>query len=363
MASERLMFVGTYTEPLPHVPTAHAEGIYRFWFDPATGRCTAAGVTTGIENPTYVTVDPGGQYLYAVSELEGGRENLCSAYSINRDNGSLTLINRQPTLGQAACYVKVDASGKVVLVANYSGGQTVVLLPVRDDGGLDPVSSKHQHSGSSVNTERQDGPHGHCAVPDTANQYVFVADLGIDQLVRYRLDAEAGQLVPSPAGTVRLKAGVGPRHLVFHPGGRFAYVVCELEAYVTAFTYDAASGILHEIQTLSTLPEGFAGQKWAAAIRVTPDGRFLYASNRGHDSLALYAIDPDTGHLTALGHQSTHGSIPRDFTIDPTGQWLLAANQATDSIVTFKINPTTGLLEETGISTEVATPVSLAFVP
>lgn len=361
MSSTLLMFVGTYTEALPHVPTAHAEGIYSFSFDPVTGKSGYMAVKTEIENPTYLTVDAKGQYLYAVSELEGGRENLCNAYQINRETGELKYINRQPTLGQASCYVTIDGSGKQVLVANYASGETVVMLPIRTDGGLEPVSYKNQHSGSSVNPERQEGPHGHCVLPDPANQYVFVADLGIDQLVRYKLDAAGGKLIPASEGNVKIEAGSGPRHFVFSPNGKFVYLLSELNATVTVLSYDAAAGTMQALQSISALPEGYDGQKWAAAIRITPDGRFVYASNRGHDSIAMFAVDAATGKLTGLGFQSTGGKIPRDFNIDPTGQWLLAANQETDTVVTFKINQTTGVLEETGMVTEVATPVCIAF--
>jgi len=360
--SKILLFVGTYTEPLPHVPTAHAEGIYSYSFDPVSGKIEYLSTAKGIENPTYTAVDPSGKHLYAVVELEGGKENLCCAYAINRETGELTFINQQPTLGQASCFVTVEGSGKYVLVANYTSGKTAVMLPIRADGGLEAVSEALEHVGSSVNQDRQTSPHGHCALPDRNNKYVFVSDLGIDQLVRYELDLTNSKLIPAADGSVKLEAGSGPRHFVFHPSGKFAYVLSELAATVTAFSYDEANGTMQQLQTISMLPEGYDGQKWAAAIRITPDGRFVYASNRGHDSIAMYAVDGQTGQLTALGHQSTGGKIPRDFNIDPTGQWLLAANQATDTVVSFKINQSTGVLEETGISAEVATPVCLTFL-
>ena len=360
--SRILLFIGTYTQPLPHVPTAHAKGIDSYSFDPATGKIEYLSTIGGIENPTYTAVDGKGQHLYAVSELEGGQKNWCNAYSINRESGELTFINQQETLGQASCFVTVDHSGEYVLVANYTSGKTAVMLPIRADGGLEAVSEALEHVGSSVNQERQTSPHGHCALPDLTNTYVFVADLGIDQLVRYKLDTTNGKLIPAAEGNIKLKAGSGPRHFVFHPNGKFVYVVSELTGTVTVFSYDANTGANQELQTISTLPEGFDGQKWAAAIHMTPDGRFIYASNRGHDSIAMYAVDEQTGQLTTLGYQSTGGKVPRDFNIDPTGQWLLAANQATDTVVTFKINQTTGVLEETGIVAEVATPVCLTFL-
>lgn len=357
-----LLFVGTYTQPLPHVPTAQAKGIYSYSFDPTTGKIAYLSVTQGVDNPTYTTVDRSGQHLYAVTEFEDGRPNSCCAYKINRATGELTLINEQPTLGNASCYVSLDHSGKYVLVANYMNGKTAVMFPIRDDGGVDMVCESVQHVGSSVNRERQEAPHGHCALPDPSNTYVFVADLGIDQLVCYQLDGVNGKLIPSAQGNVQLPAGSGPRHFVFHPSGKFVYLVNELTATVMALSYDAASGMMQDLQTVSMLPEGFEGQRWAAAIRITADGRFLYASNRGHDSLAMYTVDEQTGRLTVQGYQSTGGKVPRDFNIDPTGQWLLAANQETNTVVTFKINQITGMLEETGIVAEVATPVCLTFL-
>ncbi len=361
MSSTLLLFVGTYTEALPHVPTAHAEGIYSFAFDPSSGKLGYRAVASDVENPTYLTVDAKGEYLYAVSELEGGAENFCNAYKINKQTGELTFINRQPTLGQASCYVTIDHSGKYVLVANYTSGETVVMLPIRADGGLEPVSYKNTHSGKSINQERQEGPHGHCVLPDSSNKYVFVADLGIDQLVRYTLDVTGGKLIPAPEGNVKIDMGSGPRHFVFSPNGKFVYLLNELNASVTVLSYDAASGTMQALQSISALPEGYDGQKWAAAIRITPDGRFVYTSNRGHDSIAMFEVDGGSGWLTSLGFQSTGGKIPRDFNIDPSGRWLLAANQETDTVVTFQINPSSGVLEETGIVTEVATPVSIAF--
>ena len=321
MMSKILLFIGTYTQPLPHVPTAHAEGIYSYAFDPATGKIDYLSVTHGIDNPTYTAVDGSGQHLYAVTEKEGGETNTCCAFNIDQTTGVLKLIDQQPTLGQASCYVTIEASGKYALVANYTSGKTWAMLPIRSDGGVEAVCDSAEHLGSSINKARQDRSHGHCAVPDPSNTYVFISDLGIDQLVRYKLDVTNGKLIPAAEGNVKLEAGSGPRHFVFHPNAKFAYVVSELTATVTAFRYDAANGTMQTLQTISTLPEGFDGQKWAAAIRITADGRFVYASNRGHDSIAMYAVNQQSGQLTSLGFQSTGGKIPRDFNIDPTGQW------------------------------------------
>lgn len=262
----------------------HMPGVYTYSFDPATGKIDYLSTAQGIENRTYTAVDSTGQHLYAVGEFEGGRENLCYAFQINRETGELTLINQQATLGQASCYVTIESSGKYALVANYTSGKTWVMLPIRADGGLDAVSDLAEHVGSSVNA-RQDRAHGHCTVADPGNTYIFVADLGIDQLVRYKLDVANGKLIPAAEGNVKMVPGSGPRHFVFHPSGKFVYVVSELTATVTALSYDAASGTMQALQTVSTLPEGFDGQKWAAAIRITADGRFVYASNRDMTAL------------------------------------------------------------------------------
>jgi 6-phosphogluconolactonase len=256
----------------------------------------------------------------------------------------------------------VDKEGKNVLVANYGGG-SVAALPIQADGRLREASSFIQHKGSSVNPKRQEGPHAHSINLDTANRFACAADLGLDQVLVYQFDATKGTLTPHTPPFAAVAPGAGPRHFAFHPSGRYAYVINEMNSTVTAFTYDAQQGTLKELHTLSTLPAGFKGNNSTAEVQVHPSGKFLYGSNRGHDSIAIFTIDQDTGRLTAAGHELTQGRTPRNFGIDPTGSYLLAANQATDTIVVFRIDPQTGNLKATGQTVSMPTPVCVKFVP
>jgi 6-phosphogluconolactonase len=258
--------------------------------------------------------------------------------------------------------VIVDRQGKHVFIANYTGG-SVAVLPIAADGRLGPASGFAQHSGSSVNRSRQAGPHAHCVTLDSTNRFAFAADLGLDRVLIYRYDPDAGSITPNtpPAGEV--PPGSGPRHFAFHPNGRTAYVINELTSTVTTFRYTAATGALEPLQTLSTLPADFTRSNSTAEVMVHPSGKFLYGSNRGHNSIALFTIDTESGLLTAAGHEPTQGRTPRNFTIDPTGTYLLAANQESHSVVVFKIDPTTGRLTATGPPVEVFSPVCIEFVP
>jgi 6-phosphogluconolactonase len=255
----------------------------------------------------------------------------------------------------------VDSQGKNVLVANYGGG-TSAVLPIQPDGRLAAPSSIIQHSGSSVNPERQEGPHAHSINLDAGNRFAFTADLGLDKVLIYRFDGAKGTLAPNAPPSVSTAPGAGPRHFAFHPSGRYAYVINELDSTVTAFRYDGQSGTLTTLQAISTLPAGFSGDTTTAEVQVHPSGRFLYGSNRGHDSIAMFAIDPDTGRLTALGHQPTGGKTPRNFGIDPTGAYLLAANQDSDNLVLFRIEET-GRLTSTGQAIQVPKPVCVKMIP
>jgi 6-phosphogluconolactonase len=236
------------------------------------------------------------------------------------------------------------------------------VLPIEENGRLKPASDVHQHGGSSVNENRQEGPHAHSAVVDPTNRYVFVADLGIDKIMGYQLDFEGNRLAPNEVPFLEIPAGSGPRHLAFHPNGRFAYVINELNSTINALRYDVSVGTFSILQTVSTLPEDFNGENSCADIHLTPSGKFLYGSNRGHDSLAIFAVDSETGLLSSVSHQSTHGNTPRNFTIDPTGTFLLAANQDSDNIVTFRIDHDTGLLDFVEQNTDVHKPVCLRIM-
>ena len=352
-----LVYVGTYTR-------TESEGIYVYRMDEATGELSYLSHATGIENPTFLAIHPNGGYLYAVSEVPeyaGQSSGAIMAYSIDAATGELTFINERPTGGPGPCHVAVDATGRFALVANYLGG-SVCVLPIGDDGGLGDATEFVQHKGSSVDPRRQGEPHAHSVNIDSSNRYVFVTDLGTDKVVTYLLDAENGRLSPNDVPFAKLQDGAGPRHLAFHPNGKSAYVINELDSTVTVFALDGERGTLEENQTLSTLPESFSGTSHCADIHVSPSGRFLYGSNRGHDSIAIYSIDGSSGKLTFLAHESTGGRTPRNFAIDPTGAFLLAANQDSDTIVTFSIDTDTGLLSATGTVASVPMPVCLKFL-
>jgi 6-phosphogluconolactonase len=354
---QTLVYVGTYTR-------GESEGIYVYRMDPASGALEFSSKAIGIENPSFLDIDPSRRFLYAVAEIGGSSGSpggAVNAYSITPGSGQLTYLNQQSTLGDGPCHLSVDHTGKYVLVANYGSG-SVCILPVESDGRLGESTDFVQHEGSSVDPQRQQGPHAHSINIDAANRFAFAPDLGIDKVMIYRLDLSRGKLVPSDQRSVQIKAGAGPRHFDFHPGGGYAYVINELDSTVTAFAYDGSSGSLRELQTVSTLPDDFAGTSHTADVHVAPSGRFLYGSNRGHDSIAVFAIDEATGELSYVDREPTGGETPRNFAIDPTGTFLLAANQDTDTIVTFRIDQQTGKLESTGHVAEVPAPVCLKFL-
>jgi len=351
-----LAYIGTYTR-------GKSEGIYCFRLDPETGALSLVGTTGGVQNPSFVTLHPSGQFLYSVSEVgqaNGRPGGAVAALAVDRGSGALTLLNQQSSGGTGPCHVNVDRTGKYVLVANYASGSTA-MLPIQADGSLGEASDFHQHAGSSADPRRQAGPHAHSANLAPDNRFAFICDLGLDQVLSYRLDLAAGAFPPNDPPYATLHPGAGPRHMVFHPSGRYAYVINELDSTLTAFGYDAARGALTEIQTITTVPEGFDGTNYPADVHVSQDGRFLYGSNRGHDSIVVYAIDGETGVLTYIEHVSTQGRTPRNFAIDPTGTYLVAANQDSDNLVVFRINPQTGTLTPAGQQVQVSMPVCVKF--
>lgn len=357
-AQSLLVFAGTYTGQ-------NAEGIFTYRLDPASGALTLLSKTAGLPNPSFLTVDPSRRYLLAVSESGetlGKPGGAVSSYRINPDTGGLTLINSQPTGGASPCYVSVDPNGKWAFVANYSGG-SVAVLPLGDDGRLGAPTALVQHSGSSINKDRQEAPHAHSIQRAPGSQtLVLAADLGLDKILLYDLDPLKGSLAAHAVPSLDLRPGSGPRHFAFHPSAPFLYVANELDSSVTAFHYDAASAAFQEIQTLSLLPPDFKGTNGSADIHISPDGKFLYASNRGHDSLAIFAIDSASGKLTSLGTQPSGGKTPRNFSIDPSGTYLLAANQDSGSIVTFRIDKASGKLTPAGPVTHLDQVVCLQFL-
>jgi 6-phosphogluconolactonase len=354
-----LFYVGTYTED-----GSRSKGIYAYRYDSKTSEITPLGLAVETTNPSFIAPHPNGRFLYAVNEVpnyKGPNSGGVSAFSVDRATGKLTFLNEVPSRGANPCYIIVDKTGKYVLVANYTGG-SIAVFPILADGKLGEASAFVQHDGHGTDPKRQEGPHAHSIDLSPDNRFAMVDDLGLDELLVYKFDAAKGSLTANDPPFAKLDAGAGPRHFALRPDGRFAYVVAEMGHTVTVFSIDAAGGRLQSLQTITTLPKDFQGRNDDAEIQVHPSGKFLYASNRGHDSIAIYAIDRSKGTLTQLGIVPTGGKEPRSFEIDPTGTLLFAANQKSDSIVVFKIDAKTGSLTPTGKVLEVASPVCVKFV-
>jgi 6-phosphogluconolactonase len=347
------VYFGTYTPG-----DNGSKGIYCSVLDTETGELAAPVLAAEAKNPSFIEIHPRGKYLYAVSE-SGGAGSV-SAYAIDPDTKNLKLLNSRPSGGSGPCHVNIDHAGKNVLVANYGSGSASVI-PIRDDGNLAEPTGFVQHEGASVNPQRQKGPHAHSVNVSTDDRFAFVADLGLDKVMIYRLDVEKGTITANEPAFAKVKPGAGPRHFTFGADGTFAYVINEMGGTITAFSYEPASGALTEIQTITTLPDGFAGSNSCAEVRVHPGGRFLYGSNRGHDSIAVYSIDPAKGTLTFVEHETAGIKTPRNFNIDPTGKFCLVASQGADSVVVFKIDQKTGALEPTGNKISIGKPVCIQF--
>lgn len=346
------VYVGTYTGGI-------SEGIYSTEFDAETGALREATLAAAMENPSFLAMHPSLPVLYAVGE-SGADGGTVSAFRIEGEGGTLTPINRVSSVGGGPCHVAVSPSGRHAAVANYGGG-SVIVFPLGDDGALGEASAFVQHEGKGPNPKRQEGPHAHGVYFDETGRHLFVVDLGLDKIMIYDFDDATGSLSPHDPPHASVDQGEGPRHMAFHPKGRFAYVVNEMGNTVTAFAYESASGGLHSIGTVPTLPESFSEENTTAEIAVHPNGRLLYASNRGHDSIATYEIDSSSGKLRVIGHTSTGGATPRHFAIDPSGKYLLAANQESDTIVVFRVNPSEGTLKSTGEEAVVGSPVCVVF--
>lgn len=349
------VYVGTYTGP-------KSEGIYGFRFDTESGVIESRGLLAKSQSPSFLALHPGGRFLYSANEADqwnGKPGGYLSAFAIQPGDGSLRELNQQSSVGAGPCFVSVDASGKNLLAANYGGG-SVVALPIASDGSLKPHSAFLQHTGSSVNTQRQKEPHAHSIYPSPDNRFALAADLGTDQVLVYRLDSTAGTLSPNNPPFARLAPGSGPRHMAFSPDGRRLFVLNELLSTLTSMAYDPARGALREIDTESTLHDGPVPGNSTAQVCVHPNGRFVYGSNRGDDSIAVMSVDPD-GKLGWVERVSTQGKTPRNFQLDPSGRTLWAANQDSDSIVIFRVDPATGRLTPTGQTLSVGTPVCVVF--
>ncbi|HXI83709.1 MAG TPA: lactonase family protein [Verrucomicrobiae bacterium] len=355
---ECLVYFGTRSSPT-------GKGIYMCRLNNATGTLTSLGVAVETADPAFLAIHPSHRFLYAVREsggFEGTPNGAVSAFAIDTATGKLTLLNQQNSGGQGPCHLAVDQSGKCVLVAHYGGG-SVAAFPIRADGSLGSVSALLQHHGSGPNPKRQEGPHAHSVGFDIANHRAFCADLGLDKLLVYQFDPTTAALSSNNPPSASLAPGAGPRHFAMDPNGRHLYVINELNNTITAFDYDESHGALKESQTITTLPDKFTGFNTSAEIAILPNGKFLYGSNRGHDSIAVYAVDQSTGKLTLVEHQSSLGRTPRAFGIDPSGSFLLVANQDSNSLVVFRINPKTGRLKATGQTLDVPSPVCVVFLP
>jgi 6-phosphogluconolactonase len=353
---ELLVYIGTYADQ-------HEEGIHICRFNLETGLLTRVGGVAGIKNPSFQALHPNGKFLYSVSETsdyEGEPVGSVWACAVTPGTGALQLLNSQSTMGAGPCYVSLDSAASHVLAANYGGG-SVVVLPVKPDGSLEMASSFVQHNGASV-SPRQQEPHAHSINVDPTGQFALAADLGTDQIMIYQFDQRRGLITPNPElPAAAVRRGAGPRHLAFHPSGKFVYLINELNSTITAFTYDGRHGTLTTRQSISTLPADFRGENSTAEVAVSPDGRFVYGSNRGHNSIAVFAIDQETGKLAIVSYHETLGDQPRNFALDPTGAYLLAANQRSDNVVVFRVDRTTGRLTPTGQPLKIPQPVCVTW--
>ena len=351
LAQKNYLLVGTYT-------TGKSQGVYVYDFNSKTGEFDSVSMIK-TSNPSYLAVSPDEKFVYAVNEnTNNGNGGKVTAFAFNRSDGKLSLINQQPSGGDDPCYVSVDKTEKWIATANYTSG-TLSVLPVNKNGGLDTAVVVIQHNGYSVNSDRQQGPHVHCAIFSKDNKYLFATDLGIDKVMIYAFDEKNGRLTEQ--GSIMSKAGAGPRHLTFHPNNKYAYLIEELTGSISNYRYIA--GRFELLQNISALPPDYMGSVGSADIHTSPDGKFLYASNRGEsNTIAIFKINQKNGWLTLVGHQSTLGQTPRNFNFDPSGNFLLAANQNSDAIVIFKVDKKTGLLSETGKIIKVGNPVCIKWI-
>jgi len=351
-----VLFVGTYTEH----EGSQSKGIHVYRMDPSSGELSFEWEVKGVLNPSFLDLHPHQNFLYAVNEagtFAGEQGGGVSAFSVDPASGELNLLNAYPSRVKVPCYISIEQTGRFALVANYSSG-TVAMLPIQPDGGLGPASDVVQHAGSSVDPERQTAPHAHCIRPDPTNRFAIATDLGADKLLVYRMDLENGKL--NKHAEVKVRPGAGPRHLTFHRNEQYMYLLNELNSTVIVYRYHSEAGSLEEVQTISSLPEGYTGKNLCADLHI--HGNYLYASNRKHDSLVSYLIDETTGRLSYQNHISSGGSEPRGFVIDPSGNFLLAAHEKSDNIVVFRIDPGTGKLSRTGHEAKLSKPVCVRFV-
>ena len=354
-----MVYVGTYTGE-------KSKGIYQFQLE--TGeqpRLSPAGLAVEANSPAFLETDPKRHLLFAVNEVptfDGKPTGAVSSFQLDPASGKLKLLNTVPSKGAGPCHLCLDRTGRFLLIANYNSG-SVAVVKVERNGHLGEATDFIQHTGGSVNRQRQEGPHAHCASLDQANRFAFICDLGLDKILIYRFDPERGKLTPNEPAFATVKPGAGPRHMAFRPDGKFAYVINEMASSVTAFAYNSGSGALTEVQTISTLPEDFNGRNSGAEIAVHPNGKFLYASNRGRDSIAIFKIEPNKGTLERIGEQPGGGKTPRHFGIDPSGKYLAVANQNSGNILLCAIDGSTGLLKPSSALADAPSPVCVLFLP
>ena len=349
------IWVGTYSQH-------GSEGIYSLTMNPQTGELSAPVLAAKADNPSFLALHPNGKTLYAVNEtgrFEGKPVGAVVAFSVDDEAGKLTELNREGTGGAAPCHLRVDPSGKCLVVANYSAGNAAVF-PITADGRLEKMSQLVQHEGHGANPARQKEPHAHGVTYSPAGDIVFVPDLGTDKITAYKLDAAKGALTPVESATASVEPGSGPRHITFNPAGTFAYSVNEILATVSQFSWDPATSELKLLRSVSSLPEKRPGNT-SAEIAIHPNGKFLYASNRGHDSIAVFTLDEKTGAPTLIQNCPSGGRAPRSFAFDSAGKFLLAANQDTDNIAVLKIDSETGKLSDTGFGAKISAPVCVLF--
>ena len=346
------VYFGTYSK------ANASEGIYHATLNLKNGTLSNVDLACKIQDPSYVAIHPNSKFVYAVTERDPGE---ISAFRIEPGSNKLTLINKSPSQGASPCHLCISRDGRTLLVANYGSG-TVASIPLNTDGSLAEPASVIRHTGSSINPQRQKGPHAHSINLSPDNRFAYVTDLGVDKIMVYKFEAKTGRLSPNNPSEFKLTPGAGPRHFSFSPNGEFAYVINELDETIVVLKVDVESGKLSSIQAISTLPAGFSGTSYCAAVRVHPSGKFLYGSNRGHDSIAMYKIDPENGTLTLLGFQHAGIKTPRDFNIDPTGQFCIVANQDANTVLIFRINQQSGWLEPLEQVIKIGKPVCVSFV-
>jgi len=351
------VYVGTYTR-------GESKGIYSFILDTAAGTLTPEGLAGETENPSFLAIHPTGDYLYSCGELDkvnGQASGSLTAFKIDPATGKLAKLNDVAAGGTSTCHVNISRNGRYAVLANYGSGSCAAFA-IGTDGKLGERTAFHQHAGASADPGRQKGPHAHSVNFDKENKHVIVADLGLDQVKVYNFNAGSGAMTPNTPPFTQVKAGSGPRHFTFHPSGKYAYVINEMACSVTAFNWNAKKGTLTEIETVTTLPEPVKRGYSTAEVVAHPNGRFVYGSNRGHNTIAVFRVDAATGKLTTVEHKSTQGGVPRNFAIDPTGQFLIAANQDTHTIVLFRINQSSGALEQVGAPVKAPAPVCIRYV-